>query len=707
MNVGYRSLVCLVSLLAACSSSPEPWADLPPTSIDSFSANPNPTPVNIPVHFSWTVTGEKLTCTLDVDNNGSTDYTLPSCTSASRVSHRYGAQGSYTARLTITDVRGNTQQRTTAVTLEAETQSPTLVSFEIGQGSQEDSLLFSWIVAGPGAETLTCRLDANDDGTWEFDGPCNETFDQVGKAAVSSNQADISLPPGKWLTTFEILSAYGVTRYQKRVRSPYNRPPVIDKLQAYSSGDLLGTINFKVSDPDGDPLVCELAVRTVGTFVFKNCDEAIRTYRFAQTGPVYIFLRVVDSLGAEIVLGDILTVERKNLGVIPVNLVGYGSNHACARRFDGPTLWCWGNNSAGQLGNGKTTSSNLPVIVGTTGVTGTTWDNVEGGSEHTCGIRDNSTLWCWGSNSAGQLGDGTTTNRSGPVQVGGSPSGSVWQTEISAGSNHTCGIRDNSTLWCWGSNNHGQLGDGTNNSSTTPVLVSTAGVSGGGWLYVALSNEGDYSCGLRSDNSAYCWGNNDKGQLGNGTTDDSKLPVAISTSGVTGSGWKNIFPGKGHTCGLRDDGSGYCWGDNQYGQLGNGTTDDSTTPTPVDTTGLAAPKKWQTLVAGMNHTCGTLPEIDVAFGLIFTGSGYCWGRNNAGQLGDGSTTNRSTPVRVGGSSSTTQWISMAATNEFSMGFTVLPSLDMINIWTWGKNDLGQLGDGSNTNRSKPVNTVFP
>ena len=254
-----------------------------------------------------------------------------------------------------------------------------------------------------------------------------------------------------------------------------------------------------------------------------------------------------------------------------------------------------------------------------------TFAAVTTGDAHTCGVTAGGAAYCWGYNSSGQLGDGTTTNRLSPMLVK-APAG-VSFAAVTAGRLHTCGVTAAGTAYCWGGNGFGQLGDGTATNRLTPVLVQPpTGVS------FAAVDAGDFhTCGVTAAGTAYCWGANGSAQLGDGTTIDRSSPVPVPPP--TGVSFAAVTAGRLHTCGVTPAGTAYCWGSNSVGQLGDGTVIDRSSPVPVPPpTGVS----FAAVTAGTAQTCGVTAE----------GVAYCWGANGSGQLGDGTTTGRLIPVRV-------------------------------------------------------------
>jgi alpha-tubulin suppressor-like RCC1 family protein len=323
-------------------------------------------------------------------------------------------------------------------------------------------------------------------------------------------------------------------------------------------------------------------------------------------------------------LGDGTISSRANSGDVAGltsggAIVTAGWSHTCAVTTAGGAK-CWGANNNGQLGDGTYTDRLTPVdVVGlSSGIRATV-----ARSAHTCALTTTGGLECWGDNGDGQLGDGTTASRTTPVDVIGLTSGVA---AVTTGSGHTCALTTTGGIKCWGANTYGQLGDGTTASRTTPVDVIglTSGV-------IAVSAGYSHTCALTTPGGLKCWGYNAFGQLGDGTTASRATPADVN--GLT-SGVARAAAGGFHTCAVTTAGGLECWGDNSYGQLGDGTYAGRVVPADVVglTSGVAA------VAAGEEHTC----TVTTAGGL------KCWGDNGSGQLGNGAPTNRWTPVDVVG-----------------------------------------------------------
>lgn len=304
--------------------------------------------------------------------------------------------------------------------------------------------------------------------------------------------------------------------------------------------------------------------------------------------------------------------------------VAAGTYHSLALQADG-TVRAWGHNAYGQLGDASNTTSNVPVTVAAlSGVT-----RIAGGNYHSLAVRDDGTVWAWGWNGTGQLGDGTTTSSSAPVPVQGlNDVTAVTGGGIPGWSGHSLALKADGTVWAWGYNKNGQLGDGTSTHKLTPVEVQ--GLTG----VVAIAADGDNSYALKADGTVWAWGDNSYGQLGNPSAKRrSTVPVQTSISEVA-----SIAAGGTHAVAVKRDGTAWAWGNNNTGQLGNGEVGPGapkTSTTPVRVHGLT---DVAAVAGGYVHSLAALGD----------GTARAWGRNAEGQLGDSTNVSSGTPVPVQG-----------------------------------------------------------
>jgi hypothetical protein len=376
-----------------------------------------------------------------------------------------------------------------------------------------------------------------------------------------------------------------------------------------------------------------------------------------------------------------------------------GSFAKCGVRVDGVGS-CWGWNDHGTVGDGTGHDSDRPVPLAGR------WREIVSRGATTCGVQSDGSGWCWGRNDNGQVGDGSTEDRVLPTRLPG-----TWRTillEPVLGST-ACGIRTDASGWCWGYNGYAQVGDGTNVDRLVPtrlrgewarLTLSSYGACGvrtdaSGWCWgeldlkpgpqlqhrvpqrVAGSWEslvaGTTPCGVRTDDTAWCWGANADGEVGVAGTGDVVWPPAQ----LPGR-WRQVVggdfsQGAATSCGIRTDGSGWCWGDNASGQVGDGTTVNRRVPRQL-------PGSWRSLVVSHDATvCGVQPD----------GSGWCWGSNFDGQLGDGTLRDRSTPTRLPGS-----WESVVVVAGSTCGVQVDGT-----GWCWGG---GPAGDGETDDARVPT-----
>jgi alpha-tubulin suppressor-like RCC1 family protein len=356
--------------------------------------------------------------------------------------------------------------------------------------------------------------------------------------------------------------------------------------------------------------------------------------------------------------------------------VDAGPRFACGVAGLAGPVSCWGANESGQLGNGATTTSRVPVPIASSLV----FNTVGAGPDFTCAIAGDvdtpGPVWCWGANESGQLGDGTTTNSSIPVAM----SSSVAFGDLAVAPRFACGFADLAgAVWCWGANESGQLGNGDNTNSSVPVPIAS------GLVFNTVDAGADFACAIAGDidtpGPVWCWGTNGSGQLGNGTTTNSSVPVAISSDVAFGG----IDLGPRFACGFADfAGAVWCWGANESGQLGNGDTTTSSVPAAI-----ASSLVFNKVAIGVNFACAIAGDAETP------GPIWCWGANESGQLGDGTTTNSSVPVAV---SSSVAFSDLAVGPRFACGLEG----EAGPVWCWGANVSGQLGNGTTTSSSVPV-----
>ena len=373
--------------------------------------------------------------------------------------------------------------------------------------------------------------------------------------------------------------------------------------------------------------------------------------------------------------------------------ISAGYTHSCLIRNG--RAYCWGDNSDGELGNNSTASSTVPVAVTTSGVlSGVILTQIVAGYFFTCALSSTGAVYCWGFNADGELGNNSTTNSSVPVPV--STSGvlsgtSITQITADSGYN-ACALGTNGAAYCWGRNSDGQLGNNTVTSSSVPVAVSTAGVLSGVTL-TQISVGNDLACALGSTGLAYCWGLNSNGELGNNSTTNSSVPVAVATTGaLSGVTLTQISVGNVFSCALGSTGAAYCWGYDASGQLGNGSTTSSSVAVAVTATGVLSGTTLTEVSAGASFTCA----------LGGTGVPYCWGLDGSGQLGNSSTTTSSVPVAV----TVTGALAGVRLAQVSAGNTNTCAVGSTGAYCWGANGLGQLGDGTSTQRTAPVQVIM-
>jgi alpha-tubulin suppressor-like RCC1 family protein/flagellar hook assembly protein FlgD len=400
-----------------------------------------------------------------------------------------------------------------------------------------------------------------------------------------------------------------------------------------------------------------VVVKVDGTIVNKVSGDVLDAL---PDGLHTLRVESTDSLGVSASAEVIFTVDvtAPLVSTIPAfTKVSPGSTHSLAVGVDG-SLYAWGSNNNGALGDGTSAPSYYPKKIGSD----STWVSVSAGSSYSFGLKSDGTLWGWGSNAGGYLGDDTTDDKNVPTRIG---EDTTWKS-ISTGGYYTVSLKQDGTLWAWGQNWLGQLGNNSWTASPVPVQIP------GRWTSIAAG--GGHTLGVMEDGTLWAWGCNDAGQIGDQTTTNSNIPVKVSND----NDWVSVAAGAGTSYALKSNGTIWTWG-LKVGPLPNG---DSSwiNYTPVQ---VGSDQDWVSIAAGGYHVLL----------LKLNGTLWAWGKNESGQLGDGSTTGLSAPVQIGTDNT---WSFIVARDNYSLALK-----SDSTAWSWGYNQNGQLGDGTMQNRTKP------
>jgi hypothetical protein len=392
----------------------------------------------------------------------------------------------------------------------------------------------------------------------------------------------------------------------------------------------MANFTFPILNSSGSPT--STTVNFDDMFVKKDyfLNGVLWSWGVNSTGELGIggFPGVLYNYSSPILVGTLTNWKQITLGA-----GNFGTNvHVI--KTDG-TMWAWGADDYGVLGDNSTASFGYyssPIQVGSL----TNWKQIADGGLSSSAIKTDGTLWAWGYNGYGQLGNGTTTSYSSPIQVG---SLTNWK-QVAKGDYFGAAIKTDGTLWSWGFNNKGQLGNGTITTYSSPIQIGSLI----DWKEIYVGNNTNYVMALKTDGTLWAWGGNQYGQLGLGDTIDRSSPVQVSSL----TDWKQISLGQTHAIAIKTDGTLWAWGGNQYGQLGNGNTTLYSSPIQVGSL-----TNWKQISGGVLHT-----------GAIKTdGTLWTWGYNNSGQLGDGTGINKSSPVQIG---RFTSWKQIACAEKVSL-----------------------------------------
>ena len=438
---------------------------------------------------------------------------------------------------------------------------------------------------------------------------------------------------------------------------------------------------WKTNDASGTPIAIPGA--TNATFTITN----------VQSGNSGVYsVMVMNSVGMTSSVPITVTVFQVAL-TLADHPLGAGPRHSLAV-LTNRTLWTWGLNNFGQLGNNvnnpsTTNFASTPQLIGTNGAANTNavWASVSAGGRgadvatnqpggFSLAIQTNGTLWAWGANHFGQLGIGSTALQIVPTRVG---SDSNW-FQVEAGATHTLALKRDGSLWAWGANNFGQLGFGNTNAVTVPVRVGMESA------WVEIRAGGFFSLARRADGTLWAWGANTNGQLGIGTSTNQRSPTLVGTD----SDWAAMSAGVSHSLAVKTNGTLWAWGLNNFGQLGAGTLPFTNSPVQI-----SPDMDWSLPEAGSFHS----------FSIKVNGGLYAWGANWFGQLGDGqigapgstNDANRLFPSQI---ATTETWRAIDASTH-SLGMTTDG-----RIFAWGWNSHGQVGNGNTNNQTSPVLLSF-
>jgi alpha-tubulin suppressor-like RCC1 family protein len=418
------------------------------------------------------------------------------------------------------------------------------------------------------------------------------------------------------------------------------------------------------------------------------------------------------------------TVPKKILNLSNVVKISAGLNHALVLKEDG-TVWSIGGNQYGELGTGDTLSSNIPKQV----LNLSNIKDIKTGFYNSFALKEDGTVWSWGRNSNGELGDGSISSKYQPSQISGlnnvlrlsigystaialNEAGEVWtwgdnafgqvgngnkidQTtpvkisisgvvEVASGISHSLIMKANGEIWGWGQNNKKQLGDRPEAESLVPVqlFIPPPPVTSPLFDIKQISSFSNFAIAVKNDGTVWTWGNNSDGQLGDGTTVSRNKAKQINLTNV-----KEVAAGGGHALAVKNDGTLWVWGLNNYGQLGDGTLISKSVPTLI--TGIVP---IMTVAAGENHSVAI---------SSFASQAYGWGLNANGQIGDNTLVNKSIPTMViQGGMGLTGPIQIVAGKNFSAATN-----DNLEVWVWGANESGQIGDGTTTQKRVPTQTI--
>ncbi len=383
----------------------------------------------------------------------------------------------------------------------------------------------------------------------------------------------------------------------------------------------------------------------------------------------------VDALPSQVVMPD---------GIASFSQVSVDTTLSCGIANTG-NIYCWGAGGSGQIGNGANDSVNVPTqVIMPSGIT--SFNMVSTNASFSCAIANNGNLYCWGGAGSGQIGNGDNAGVNVPTAVT-MPSGVESFTTVSTNTQFSCAIANNGKVYCWGTGNHSQIGNGANTNVNTPTsVVMPSGVES----FTAISTSGDFSCGIANTGSLYCWGYGPQGQLGTGNVTSANVPTSVTMPNGVES-FTAISTNANFSCAIANTGTIYCWGAGPNGQIGNSNNGQVNVPTAV------------TMPNGVTSFTAVSTNLNFSCALANTGQVYCWGKGGSGQIGNGTyTTNVNLPTLVTMPNGVTSFTSISTNSNFSCALA-----NNNNLYCWGNGGAGQIGNGIEQDINVPTAITVP
>ena len=560
-------------------------------------------------------------------------------------------EGEYILELKVKDSEGKSTVTTVRIVVEN--------SIPVANAGLNQSLHLGKVVYLDGSGSLDLDGDTLN-YSWSM------TSKPIGSTAILSSVntfnptffADVN---GIYELSLEVSDGYTSSTVSTMTVSVGNIKPIANagSNQSFSvSGQVIFLDGSQSDDADGDGLTY--------TWIMQIPSGSNTTLSDTNTTTPYFYADVVGEYKLSLVVNDGYEDSLESNITIGISLtrswakISTGLYHTLAIKSDG-TLWAWGYNVYGRLGDGTSNNSAIPIQIGSA----SNWTAISAGDNHSVAVNSDGKLYAWGQNTSGELGNGTTDTRTVPVQE--NTFATDW-SQVSAGLGFTVAIKTDGSMWAWGYNYYGQFGNGKDGANENTNTIAVEGPAGN-WTSVTTGSR--YTVAIKSDGSMWAWGKGDSGQLGEGLIVNENSPVQENTNAMN---WLEVSAGNNHNLALNSLGELYAFGENTYGQIGDSSNGRSLVPKRI-----GSDKTWASVSAGYDHS------------LAKTTSGelWAWGRNDYKQLGDETVQGYNYPVQV--HTSATNWLSLSSGRYFNTAIN-----ENGELWSWGYNNHGNLGNGMKT-----------